>query len=174
MKPITHIKDLVSDSANARRHTPRNIGVIAESLQTVGAARSIVIDEQNVILAGNGVIDAAGEVGITRLRVIEADGNEIIAVRRSGLTKKQKTQLALADNRANELSGWNPDVVNSLMPDLSEAERGKLGFDAEFLMTLAAPQAPDVFPTVDENLVTEHQCPKCGYQFSGGKAEAEG
>lgn len=41
--------------------------MIADGLRQVGAARSIVIDEKNVILAGNGVVQAAATAGITRL-----------------------------------------------------------------------------------------------------------
>ena len=49
-----------------------------------GAARSIVIDEGNVVLAGNGTTDAAAEAGIAHVRVVEAAGDELIAVRRRG------------------------------------------------------------------------------------------
>ena len=108
------VSDLRPDPKNARRHPERNLAVIAGSLKDVGAARSIVIDERNVILAGNGVCEAAPLAGIERVRVVEADGDEIIAVRRTGLTNTQKTQLALADNRAGELSEWNPDAVKSI------------------------------------------------------------
>ncbi len=104
---LTHIKDLVPDPSNRRQHNPRNIGMVVDALHAVGAARSIVIDEDNVVLAGNGVLEAAGEAGITRLRVIEADGQEIIAVRRSGLSEAQKRHLAIADNRSAELAQWN-------------------------------------------------------------------
>ncbi len=104
---LTHIKDLVPDPSNRRQHNPRNIGMVVDALHAVGAARSIVIDEDNVVLAGNGVVEAAGEAGITRLRVIEADGQEIIAVRRSGLSEAQKRHLAIADNRSAELAQWN-------------------------------------------------------------------
>ena len=107
----THIKDLVADPANRRAHTPRNVGMIVDALQRVGAARSIVIDEDDVILAGNGVTEAAAEAGITRVRVIEADGEEIIAVRRRGLTPEQKRALAMYDNRAGELATWNADQL---------------------------------------------------------------
>lgn len=110
----THIKDLKPDSRNARLHTPRNIGMIADSLQEVGAARSIVIDENDVVLAGNGTIEGAAQAGITKVRVVDAAGDEIIAVRRKGLTPDQKTRLALADNRTNELSDWNPDALKDL------------------------------------------------------------
>jgi hypothetical protein len=122
---ITHVADLRPDPDNARRHTPRNIGTIVDSLQQVGAARSIVIDEDNVILAGNGTIEAAGEAGITRLRVVEADGEEIIAVRRRGLTPEQKRRLALADNRSAELAEWEYAALQKQLKEI-EAEGGDL------------------------------------------------
>ena len=86
MPETKHIGDLKPDPANARQRTPRGHGMIVESLQTVGAARSIVIDENDMILCGNGVVDAAAEAGIEGVRVVEATGGEIIAVRRTGLT----------------------------------------------------------------------------------------
>src|SRR4051812_2480402 len=81
-----HIGDLTPDPANRRAHNPRNVGMIADSLNAVGAARSIVIDEDGVVLAGNATIEAAAECGIDQVRIIEASGHELIAVRRRGLT----------------------------------------------------------------------------------------
>ncbi len=66
---MTSIKDLKSDHKNARRRTDRSAELIKESLQRYGAARSIVIDEDNRILAGNGTIEGAKEAGINRIRV---------------------------------------------------------------------------------------------------------
>lgn len=105
------INDLKPDAENARRHNPRNIDMITSSLGEVGAARSIVIDEDNVILAGNGVLQAAKAAGIENVRVVEADGQTIIAVRRSGLTAEQKKKLAYFDNRTAELADWSPEQV---------------------------------------------------------------
>mgnify|MGYP005990817023 CR=1 FL=1 len=79
---MTSINDLKSDHQNARKRTDRSAELIKESLQRYGAARSIVIDEDNRILAGNGTIEGAKEAGINRIRVIETDGDEVIAVRR--------------------------------------------------------------------------------------------
>ena len=115
-KAMTHIKDLVPDPANRRQHNPRNIGMIVDALHQVGAARSIVIDEDNVILAGNGVTEAAAEAGITKLRVVDAAGDEVIAVRRSGLSADQKRALALYDNRTAELADWD---LTRLQADLT-------------------------------------------------------
>lgn len=114
---VEHLRDLVPDKHNARRHSPRNIGMIADALREVGAARSIVISEDNTILAGNGVVEAAAEAGIERVKVVEADGETIIAVRRTGLTAAQKTRLALFDNRASDLSDWDADVLAGLQDD---------------------------------------------------------
>ena len=106
-KPLTHIKDLVPDPKNRRKHTPRNVGMIVDALNKVGAGRSIVIDENNEVLAGNATIDAAGEAGITKLKVIDTDGSEVVAVRRTGLTADQKRDLAIYDNRTGELADWD-------------------------------------------------------------------
>jgi hypothetical protein len=56
---VTSVKDLKSDHKNARRRTDRSASLIAESLKRFGAARSIVIDEDGRILAGNGTVEGA-------------------------------------------------------------------------------------------------------------------
>jgi len=88
-----------------------------DSLQEVGAARSIVIDEDGRILAGNGTVEAAAEAGITRVQVVDADGETIVAVRRRGLTEEQKRRLALLDNRTAELAEWAAPVLEALRDD---------------------------------------------------------
>lgn len=113
-----HIKDLTPDPRNARKHTPRNVGMIEAALGEVGAARSIVIDEAGVVLAGNATIEAAAAAGIERVQVVDADGETIIAVRRRGLTEEQKAKLALYDNRASELAEWDAGVLAGLAEEL--------------------------------------------------------
>lgn len=111
---MTSIKDLKSDHKNARKRTDRSASLIKESLERYGAARSIVIDEDNRILAGNGTIEGAKAAGIKNLRVIETDGTEIIAVKRTGLSEEEKVGLALADNRTSDLSDWDADMLKQL------------------------------------------------------------
>lgn len=103
----TRVDDLKPDPENRRTHNPRNLSMIASALREVGAARSIVIDEDDRVLAGNGVTEAAGDAGISKVRVIETEGDEIIAVRRRNLTPDQKRALAIYDNRTAELAEWN-------------------------------------------------------------------
>ena len=111
---MTSITSLQSDHKNARRRTDRSSELIKESLQRYGAARSIVIDEDNRILAGNGTIDGAKAAGIKNVRIIETDGDEIIAVKRTGLSEEQKVGLALADNRTADLSEWDQEMLHQL------------------------------------------------------------
>jgi ParB-like chromosome segregation protein Spo0J len=101
------LSELKPDPQNRREHNARNVEMITESLRLVGAARSISIDEDDVIMAGNGVVQAAAAAGITKVRIIEASGEEVIAVRRRGLTPEQKRALAIFDNRTAELATWN-------------------------------------------------------------------
>ena len=164
---MTSIKDLKSDHKNARKRTDRSAELIKESLQRYGAARSIVIDEDNRILAGNGTIEGAKEAGIDRIRVIETDGDEVIAVRRTGLTEEQKVGLALADNRTSDLSEWDQEMLNRL----GEQHDISLFFSQDdldgILDTEVEQLPPEDFAEVDDDITTEHRCPSCGYEWSG-------
>lgn len=164
---MTSIKDLKSDHKNARRRTDRSAELIKESLQRYGAARSIVIDEDNRILAGNGTIEGAKEAGINRIRVIETDGDEVIAVRRTGLTEEQKVGLALADNRTADLSEWDQEMLNRL----GEQHDISLFFSQDDLDGIIETEVealpPEDFDEVDDDITTEHRCPSCGYEWSG-------
>lgn len=164
---MTSIKDLKSDHKNARKRTDRSAELIKESLQRYGAARSIVIDEDNRILAGNGTIEGAKEAGIDRIRVIETDGDEVIAVRRTGLTEEQKVGLALADNRTADLSEWDQEMLNRL----GEQHDISLFFSQDdldgILDTEVEQLPPEDFAEVDDDITTEHRCPSCGYEWSG-------
>jgi len=111
---VTSINSLISDHKNARRRTDRSAELIKESLQRYGAARSIVIDEDNRILAGNGTIEGAKAAGIKSVRIIETEGDEIIAIKRSGLSEDDKVGLALADNRTADLSEWDQAMLHRL------------------------------------------------------------
>jgi len=105
------IADLKFDPQNARVRTAKGEAMIQKSLQEVGAARSIVIDEDGIILAGNGTVEAAGQVGIENVVIVEASGDEIIAVRRVGLTDEQKKKLAYYDNRTGDEAEWDMEQV---------------------------------------------------------------
>ena len=114
---MTSINNLKADHKNARKRTDRSADLIKESLERYGAARSIVIDEDNRILAGNGTVEGAKAAGIKNLRIIDSEGDEIIAIRRTGLSEDEKVGLALADNRTADLSEWDQEMLHRLSED---------------------------------------------------------
>lgn len=122
--------------------------MIESSLRRVGAARSGVIDENGVILAGNGTYEALAAAGINRVKVVEADGNEWVVVKRTGLSEEQKRLLALADNRSAELAEWDPAVLAiqgiDLDPWFTSQELRKIGAQAGEI----GPDGPD--PQLDK------------------------
>jgi hypothetical protein len=114
--------------------------MITASLRAVGTGRSIVIDERNEVLAGNGVLEAAPGAGISKVRVVDVDGDTIVAVRRRGLTEAQKRDLAIYDNRAGELAEWN---LTQLAADLEAGEDLAPFFFDDELVKMGLTQAAD-------------------------------
>jgi 16S rRNA G966 N2-methylase RsmD len=157
---MTSIKDLKADHRNARKRTDRSANLIAESLKRFGAARSIVIDEDNRILAGNGTVEGAKAAGIQNIRVIETDGTEIIAVKRTGLSEDDKIGLALADNRTSDLSDWDKDMLqqlsaeHDLAPWFEADDLAEIIGEAEQLPTEGLTDADDV-PEPPEEPITK-------------------
>lgn len=111
------IDALQFDPANARSHPERNLAMIQEALTTVGAGRSIVIDEAGTILAGEGAVRGAKAAGFSQVRIVDTDRHTLVAVRRTDLSADEKTRLALLDNRTAELAEWNPEVLEQLVAD---------------------------------------------------------
>lgn len=157
---MASISDLRSDHKNARKRTDRSATLIEESLKRYGAARSVVIDEDNRILAGNGTVDAAKRAGISKVRVIETDGDEIIAVKRTGLTEDQKIGLALADNRTSDLSEWDKEMLHQLSeehditPWFEAEDLAEIMGEVEVIPAEALTDADDV-PEAPEEPVTK-------------------
>lgn len=131
--------NLRPDSRNARLHSARNKSLIARSLQEVGAGRSILVDGENIVRAGNGVFEQAQKLGL-KIRIVDGKADELIAVRRKDLRGARAVQAAVLDNRTTELSDWDPDVLADLADELDQAEipLEALGFSDEEMEDLAA------------------------------------
>jgi DNA modification methylase len=157
------LKDLVPDAQNARRHPDRNLAMIVESLQQVGAARSIVIDESNVVRAGNGTLEAAKRLGMKKLQIVDADGETLVAVRRRGLTPAQKLALALYDNRSAELAEWDPAMLQKLAGELGGIDLSQFWNSDELRALLASVRGtqgltdPDDVPAPRPTSITRGQ-----------------
>src|SRR5438128_1526474 len=114
MRKLSTLSDLTPDPGNLRRHSPRGLALLTQALREVGAARSVVADEDGTVLAGNLTVQAAQQAGIAKVKVVEADGSELVVVRRTGLSPEAKVKLALFDNRVPELSDFDPALLAGL------------------------------------------------------------
>jgi DNA modification methylase len=95
------------------------MGVIEDSMHTDGAGRSILVDQHGVTIAGAGAWEAATQAGIRHAAVIETDGDTLVVVKRT-VTPEQRLRMALADNRATELSTWDADRLRELQAHAPE------------------------------------------------------
>lgn len=132
MPTETTLEALIQDPKNARRRTQRSTAMIERSLQEFGAARSLVIDEAGVILAGNGTAEAAAAIGIEKVLVVPADGRTLIAVQRTDLTEAQKAEYGVADNRASDLSEFDGAALAGLLENHPTLDLGPWFTDDEF------------------------------------------
>lgn len=100
------------DERNYRKHSDQNKKIIKKSLQELGAGRSVVIDADDTLVAGNGVYEQAQALKMP-VRVVETDGSELVVVKRTDIhtTDEKRKKLALADNSASDLSEWADDLL---------------------------------------------------------------
>lgn len=104
------IETLIQDQHNFNRGTEEGGRLMEKSLKELGAGRSILIDKDGNIIAGNKTQLAAIKAGIKKVRVIESDGTELIAVKRTDveIDSKQGRELALADNLTTQINlSWD-------------------------------------------------------------------
>lgn len=99
-KTPTKISELIPDDKNFNKGSEFGGSLISKSLQKFGAGRSILLDRNNRIIAGNKTVENAGAVGIENVQVVETDGKTIIAVKRTDidLDTPEGRELSLADN----------------------------------------------------------------------------
>jgi DNA modification methylase len=120
---VSDIADLKLDKRNANRGTERDSEMLDRSLADYGVGRSVLLDRDGNIIAGNKTVEAARRAGYKRVVVVPSDGSTLVAVQRSDLdiNSKKARELAIADNRAGELNlDWDPEVLSELEVDLKE------------------------------------------------------
>jgi ParB-like chromosome segregation protein Spo0J len=156
----TKITELSLDPSNVRKHSRRNLDAIKASLRKFGQQKPIVVDAKGIVLAGNGTLTAAQELGWTEIQIV-----------RTELAGVEATAFAIADNRTAELAEWEEDKLNAVLKSLQDegVDLVDVGYSPEDVKIEAEKEAPQEFAEVDENIETEHNCPKCGYKWSGGQ-----
>ena len=122
------LKDLKQDKRNYRKHNDRNISLIRKSVDDCGLGRSIVIDNENEIIAGNGLVSAISKN--TPIKVIESTGKELIVVKRTDLSTKdeKRKKLAVMDNSASDSSEFDLELLKL---DFDDFKLQEMGIDIE-------------------------------------------
>ena len=125
------IDSLKIPERNVRIHTEKQIEEFVRSINMFGQIRPVVVDEDNRVLAGNGLIAALKKAGID-----EADVYKI-----SDLSENQKKKLMIADNKIFNLGIENLDTLTDFLHELGN-DLDVPGYDEEILKTMVA-QAED-------------------------------
>ena len=117
------IESLSLDKNNARKHSKRNLDAIAASLNRFGQRKPVVV-HNNVVIAGNGTIEAAKSLGWLEVAISRCPDD---------WDAETAKAYALADNRSSELAEWDDTVLSSQLLELDE-----MGWDVtEFGFTIA-------------------------------------
>ena len=113
------------DKRNYRKHNDRNKELIKKSLEECGAGRSIVIDTDDEIIAGNGIYEQAQALNIP-LKVMETDGSELVVVKRTDLNTddEKRKKLAVMDNSTSDSSEFD---INLMSEDFTNGELLDMG-----------------------------------------------
>lgn len=110
---------------NAKKHPPKQIEQIANSLKEFGFLQPLVVDDQNVLVVGHGRLLGAQKLGLAQIPVMRA----------AHLTPQQIAAYRLADNKLNE-SEWNLKLAYLELQklDLGGYDITLTGFDKKFVL----------------------------------------
>lgn len=159
------MSDIKFDSRNYRIHDDKNKELIAKSLDECGAGRSIVIDNDNEIIAGNGIYEAWGDRPV---KVIETDGSELVVVKRTDLQRSdfKRDKLAIMDNTTSDSSKMDipllqvdfPDIelLNEMGVEIPKFEMSDIGQEQNFDDIVEKQKEPKI-------------CPHCGMPIDDWK-----
>lgn len=121
------LADLKRPERNVRMHTDKQIKEFQRSLEMFGQIRPIVIDENNVMLAGNGLYET----------MLAMDYKEADCYVVTGLSENEKKKLMLADNRIYDLGVNDLSAFDALIAELGD-DLDVPGYEDDLLKTLSA------------------------------------
>lgn len=131
------IDSLIPYARNSRTHSPEQVAQIAASIQEFGFTNPVLIDAAGGLIAGNGRVMGARQLGLAT----------IPCIRLAHLTDVQKRAYVIADNQIALNSGWDDDLLaqelSSLMSE--EIDLQVLGFDVDMESLIADLSGPGMF-----------------------------
>ena len=124
LNEVVKLATLQAAEKNVRTHNRKQVDELCRSLTMFGQIRPAIIDENNVVWCGNGLVMAARQLG----------WEEIEVKRVTGLTEKMKYKLMLADNQIFTLGAADTVVMDSILTELQDFDIP--GYDADVLNQL--------------------------------------
>jgi len=171
------IETLFNDPANVRKHDQRNIDAIKASLTRFGQQKPIVVNGDGVVIAGNGTLAAAKDLGWKDISTVETELDGVDA-----------TAYAIADNRTAELAIWDDDALAQTLASLQNddsIDELVSGFNEQEIEDLIGKGIDDIeedeVPELSEEAITQvgdlwllgayYECEDCGkrYDYDEGK-----
>jgi hypothetical protein len=187
-KRIMTVADLLPDDLNANQGTVRGLAMLEDSLRTHGAGRSVLVDRNGKLIAGNKTAEGWADIGMEDVIVVDTQGDKLVVVRRLDLdmeTDPRARQLGVDDNRTAQVSinwdglvlqqletfgvdlsrSFDPSERNTIMQATQAAAENAARIVADATSGAASVPPPEAFQTFDQNIKTDHTCPKCGYEW---------
>lgn len=115
------LSDLIPDDKNFNKGTEFGQHLIEKSLRENGAGRSILLDKNNRIIAGNKTTENAATIDMDDVIIVETDGTKLVAVKRTDidLDSEQGRRMALADNATSAANlEWNEDQLRAMQQEM--------------------------------------------------------
>ena len=117
---LRSVDDLQNYARNARKHDAKQIGQLKNSISAFGFMNPIIVDALGVLIAGHGRLQAAIELGLQKVPVIEAPH----------LSDAEVKAYRLADNKIAENASWDEGLLRIELAELVDLEfSGDLAFD---------------------------------------------
>ena len=117
------IKMVKVDDLKPYENNPRfnddAVEYVAKSIKEFGFKVPIVVDKNNVIVAGHTRYKASMELGLKEVPCIVADD----------LNEEQIKAFRLADNKVSEQASWNYDLLDLEIDDILDINMEEFGFD---------------------------------------------
>lgn len=132
------LDDLKHPEKNVRIHSEQQIRELKRSLEKFGQTRALVVDENNVILIGNGLYEAMVSLGYQEASVYV----------KTELSENDKKKLMIADNKTYALGIDNLDTLNEFLEEL-QGDLDIPGYDEEILQQMVA-DADEVTEKISE------------------------
>ena len=129
---------------NNPRINDEAVQYVAESIKQFGFKVPIIVDSKNVIVAGHTRLKAAIELGLKEVPCIIADD----------LTPKQIKAFRIAENKTNEKSYWNNDLLAEELKEVDlEIDMTDFGFGEFEIEMLTNDFTPEEY---DKDVIEEY------------------